>query len=181
MVVVGLLVLALLVELPLIKRTRNATVLAEADLGDGRILRVKAVTFGKVHEIGYEAGPTRYLSQWLPSSILQLFQRNRRAAFYLYREGLVVWVDAISSVSGTQVDCQATVVELLDNQGNAFRKDYPRLFTAGRYPLEGHAFYSFPRDTKTLTLRAKGRGEDYVQMTILNFGPQEAAATVNHD
>jgi hypothetical protein len=169
---VALLLLALLLALPLMTRYRKPTSLAQTDLGDGRILRVEGVSFGKIHDIGFESPITRYFGPWLPSRISQLLQSPvPRNVMTLDRDALVVWVNAISSTTGTNVDCQGLGIDFIDPNGNVFAEDHPSWYGGVNFWREGHAFYSFPRSTETLTVRARLWDKtNFLLMTVPNPG-----------
>lgn len=171
-------IIALLLLLPFVADSRKAAVLAEGDLGDGRILRVEGVSFGQRHEIGSESLVTRVFGPWLPWKVSQCFESSvPRNTINSDRNGLVVWVNAVSAMGRTNVDCQGLTIEFRDNRGNIFGDDHPHWFGGKSFWRVGHVFYAFPRDAKTLSIRAKTwRSTNTIDMVVPNPGFTRPAA-----
>jgi hypothetical protein len=75
------------------------------------------------------------------------------------------------------VDCQGLNIEFRDNQGNIFGEDHPHWFGGKSFWRVGHLFYAFPRNSKTLNVRAKCyRRTNTVEMVVPNPGFTEPAA-----
>jgi len=125
----------------------------EMPLGDGRILHIEGVTFGTQHRMGSSSVLERF-RPWLPGRLAAFFGMDRTAhTITLDRPGLVVWVNAISAVSGTNVDCQGIRMEFVDRNGDLFGAETSSWFGGQAFWRVGHVFYSCPRDERELTLR----------------------------
>lgn len=122
-------------------------------LGDGRILQVEGVTYGIQHQMGNSSWLERF-RPWLPDKLKTFFRMDRAAnTITLDRPGLVVWVDAISAVTPTNVDCQGIRVELVDRNGDTFGAATSSWFGGASFWRVGHIFYCYPRDERELTLQ----------------------------
>ena len=162
--------LAGLAGLAVLRAKDGPDVLAEADLKDGRILRIEALTYGKEHQIGDESALFTRLRPWLPGSLRDfLSPRVPRSAISREAPGLVVWVHAIDPVSGTNVDCQGVRMEFVSDQGDLFGAE--DLYWSGfnKFWRVGHAFDAFPRDEKSLKLRLTSwKSEESVELELIN-------------
>ncbi len=171
----------LLVALPLLLSSRKDAIFPEADLGDGRILRVEGLTFGQWHEMGgSESLVMRLFGPWLPAKVAKFFEppvpHNTISAD---GNGLVVWVNAVSAIGRTNVDCQGLNIEFRDERGNIFGEDHPHWFGGQSFWRVGHLFYAFPRDSKILTVRAKcWRRTNTFEMIVPNPGFTKPAAWI---
>jgi len=149
----ALLVVAGIALWPLVRPSSTPLYLAEADLGEGRIIRVEGVSFGKTHAIGNESLVVRMLGPWLPYKVTEMFEpavpKNR---IDRDTESLVVWVNAVDAVTRTNVDCQGIKLDFMDANGARYGDDQPNWFGGTRFWRVGHAFNAFPRGTKDLTL-----------------------------
>ncbi len=145
---------ALLVGLAVLGLSKPRGALATVPLADGRILQIEGVTFGVEHRMGAPTFVIERLGPWLPRGMDDLFWPKRpESKIHLERPGLVVWVNALDPIGGTNVDCQGIRVEFEDQHGDFFGED-TRYWTGGaRFWRVGHVFYSFPRDEERLTLR----------------------------
>ncbi|HEX3717311.1 MAG TPA: hypothetical protein VH595_05025 [Verrucomicrobiae bacterium] len=131
--------------------------LATADLGDGRILRVEAVTYGVDHRVGNHVSKLFWrLNAWLPKQLQLLFApRNPEDVIdNLDYPALVVWVNAINATTRTNVDCQSIRVELVDEYGQDFEEQGSYWFGGLRFWRVGHLFQVFPRRETNLTMLA---------------------------
>ena len=125
----------------------------EMPLGDGRILHIEGVTYGTQHRMGSSSVLERF-RPWLPGRLAAFFGMDRTAhTITLDRPGLVVWVNASSAVSGTNVDCQGIRMEFVDQNGDLFGAETSSWFGGQAFWRVGHVFYSYPRDERELTLR----------------------------
>ena len=127
--------------------------LATAQLADGRILRVEAVTFGTHHEVGARSTVERF-QPWLPQKVNQFFApKHPYAEINRDEPALVVWVNAQDAVTGTNVDCQRIRVEFVDENGELFGESTRHWFGGTAFWRVGHVFQAFPRTQTTLTLQ----------------------------
>jgi hypothetical protein len=170
MVVLAVLLFVALAGLAVIKRSPKPAFLAEANLGDGRILRVEAVTFGKNHHAGRESLVIRALGPWLPNAAREFFEPSvPRNDIRLDENGLVIWVNAIHSDAKTNVDCQGIKLDLIGRDGTIFGERQPNWFGGSKFWRVGHVFRAFPRNSKTLDLRVTTwRGSNSVEMVLRN-------------
>lgn len=122
-------------------------------LGDGRILQIEGVTFGTQHRMGSSSMLERF-RPWLPNSLITRFGMDRLAStITLDRPGLVVWVNAISAITPTNVDCQMIRVEFVDRNGDVFGTQTSSWHGGQNFWRVGHVFSCYPRDERDLTLR----------------------------
>lgn len=122
-------------------------------LGDGRILQIEGVTFGTQHRMGSSSVLERF-RPWLPGPLVKWFRMDRVAnTIMLERPGLVVWVNAISAVGRTNVDCQRIRVEFADANGDLFGAETSSWFGGQNFWRVGHIFYCYPRNERELSLR----------------------------
>lgn len=130
--------------------------LAAVPLGDGRILQVEAVTYGVNHHVGNESSDNLLwrFTAWLPGWLCQWFaSRNPESTINgLDFPALVVWVNAVNAVTGTNVDCQRVRVEIVDKHGEHFGSG-SSWFGSQSFWRVGHIFRVYPRDETNLTLR----------------------------
>jgi hypothetical protein len=143
--------------------------LASAALGDGRILQVEAVTYGTNHHIGALASEVgRRLNAWLPRRLrLRLAPKNPAADINgLENPSLVVWVNAVSAQTGTNVDCQRIRVELVDEQGEHYAEDNSYWFGDEQFWRAGHAFQVFPRSQAKLILQVTAWKSDQTNLMV---------------
>lgn len=125
----------------------------EMPLGDGRILHLEGVTFGTQHRMGNSSVLERF-RPWLPGRLAAFFGMDRAAhTITLDRPGLVVWVNASSAASGTNVDCQGIRMEFVDRNGDLFGAETSSWFGGQAFWRVGHVFYSYPRDERELKLQ----------------------------
>jgi hypothetical protein len=125
----------------------------EMPLGDGRILHIEGVTLGTQHRMGSSSVLERF-RPWLPGRLAAFFGMDRAAnTITLDRPGLVVWVNAISSVTATNVDCQGIRMEFADRNGDLFGPETSSWFGGQGFWRVGHVFYSYPRDERELKLQ----------------------------
>ncbi len=130
--------------------------LAAIPLGDGRILQVEAVTYGVNHHVG--RGNSNNLlwriAAWVPGFYRYFASGNPESTISgLETPALVVWVNAVNAVTGTNVDCQAIRVELLNEHGEYFGTATSSWSGGQTFWRVGHVFKVYPRDEATLTLR----------------------------
>ncbi len=139
-----------------VRLTNSQKPLAAIPLGDGRILQVEAVTYGVNHRIGTGNSDNLLLriAAWVPGLYQHFASRNPESKISgLESPALVVWVNAVNAVTGTNVDCQAIRVELLNEHGEYFGTDTSSWFGGQTFWRVGHVFKVYPRDEATLTLR----------------------------
>ena len=137
-------------------RSQPKKPLATADLGDGRILQVEGVTYGTSHRIGdTRSALLDHFRPWLPKRLAAWLAPKypQSAIEHLDRPALVVWVNALDSTTGTNIDCQGIRVELVDEHGDLFGADTANWFGGQNFWREGHEFYAFPRTERKLTMR----------------------------
>jgi hypothetical protein len=130
--------------------------LATVALGDGRILQLEAVTYGTTHHIGNPASEVGWrLNAWLPGRLrADIATRNPESAIDdLEIPALVVWVNALSAQTGTNVDCQRIRVELVNERGEHYAADNSYWFGGTEFWRVGHVFPVFPRSQTKLTLQ----------------------------
>jgi hypothetical protein len=100
-------------------------------LADGRILQIEAVTFGTNHEVGRKSVALQRFGPWLPSVVRDyLTPKWPHAQIRRAKPGLVVWVNALDAVTGTNVDCQGIRVEFVDKHGDLFGTETSRCSAA---------------------------------------------------
>jgi hypothetical protein len=130
--------------------------LATVPLGDGRILLVEAVTYGTDHHVG-NVGSDNFLwrlTAWVPGLFQRFASRNPESSITgLDTPSLVVWVNAVSAVAGTNVDCQGIRMELMNESGEYFATATSSWHGSQRFWRVGHVFKVYPRDETNLTLR----------------------------
>jgi hypothetical protein len=134
--------------------TRSEPPPLQAPLADGRILQIEAVTFGTNHEVGRKSVLLQRFGPWLPAVVREYltpkwpYAQIRRA-----RPGLVVWVNALDAVTGTNVDCQGVRVEFVDKHGDLYGTETSHWFGGQKFWHQGHVFDAYPRSEKKLRLR----------------------------
>src|SRR5437660_5067071 len=90
-------------------------------LADGRILQIEGVTYGTRHRIGNKSMIAERLGPWLPWRLRAFVQpKVPEASIELDRAALVVWVNAIDPVTGTNIDCQGIRTEFVNSSGDLF-------------------------------------------------------------
>ncbi|HEX5221343.1 MAG TPA: hypothetical protein VFZ59_17395 [Verrucomicrobiae bacterium] len=125
----------------------------QLNLGDGRILQIEAVTYGVRHQAGFDS-PLKRFRPWLPQSLVRYLSKGGRAdKITLEQPALVVWVNAISEVGRTNVDCQGVRVEFVDQHGEVMGSHDSHWFGGPPFSRVGHAFYCYPRAEAELTFR----------------------------
>ncbi len=152
--------------------------LAQVEIPDGRIIVIEAVTFGTNHVVGKKSFLADRFGPWMPSVLRESLQpKVPRSSRSTERDSLVVWVNAISSVGRTNVDCQGIRVEFADSQGDLWGER-----TRGwggfnnKFWRVGHVFEAYPRSAKELTLRiVLWRTNAPVSVTFANPHPGSAA------
>jgi hypothetical protein len=130
--------------------------LAAVALGDGRILQVEAVTYGTRHHIGNPASEIGFrLHAWLPARLLAgITSKNPESVINdLESPALVVWVNALSAQTGTNVDCQRIRVELVDEHGEHYAAEDSYWFGGDKFWRVGHVFKVYPRSLTKLTMQ----------------------------
>ena len=155
----------------------------QLNLGDGRILQIEAVTYGIQHRIGTDS-PLKRFRPWLPASVVRYFSMDRRANdITLDRPGLVVWVNALSEVGKTNVDCQGIRVEFVDRNGDLFGETARSWFGGPDFWRVGHVFYCYPREEQELQMRvtpwkkpSNNQERDTVTTTLMN--PKRVKAAI---
>lgn len=171
-VLVSALLIAMGLIAPALWRVNKARFLAQANLGDGRILRVEAVTFGKEHQAGRDSLILRTIGPWLSDGVREFFEpaapRNRIG---MEEDGLVVWVNAVAADSGTNVDCQGIRLDLIGKDGTTFSDGQPHWFGGTKFWRVGHVFEAFPRNSRYLKMRVTPwRGGNSVEVAFRNPG-----------
>jgi len=136
--------------------------LPKLTLADGRILQIEGVTHGTHHRIGRRSVLFERFGPWLPQTLRDWFApRSPENTIDLDRPGLVVWVNALDPVSGTNVDCQGIRTEFVDRDGDLFSSAKSGWFGGQKFWRVGHVFYAYPRGEEQLTFRVtpwmKGR------------------------
>ena len=125
----------------------------QLSLGDGRILLIEGVTYGTQHRMGGNSVLERF-RPWLPGKFLAYLGMDRpTSTITLDRPGLVVWVNAISAVTPTNVDCQRIRVEFVDRNGDVFGTETSSWHGSPNFSRVGHMFTCYPRDERELALR----------------------------
>ena len=128
---------------------------AEGDLGDGRIFRVEAVTFGAVHQVGLGSPIMERLGRFMPDQLREfLAPKTPRSTISRGEPSLVIWLNAVDSTFRTNVDCQGIRMEIKGADGTVYGESQPNWFGFGQefndFRRAGHLFRVFPRDEKTL-------------------------------
>lgn len=127
---------------------------AEVPLADGRIFQIEAVTYGTHHAVGRDATLYKRLGSVLPRGLSARFQpREARNEIHTAHPSLVVWVNALDSVTRTNVDCQAVRVELGGADGEWFGEHTRSWFGGAGFWRVGHVFYVYPRHLTNLAVR----------------------------
>ncbi|MDB6016409.1 MAG: hypothetical protein JWR19_898 [Pedosphaera sp.] len=147
--------LALVILLLVCTRPGPPARIAKVQLADGRIIQVEGVSYGKTHSIGsMRSEVLRRLQPWLPLRVEQyLAPKYPRNEFDFGRSALVVWVNAVDPIGGTNVDCQQMRVEFVDEQGDLYGETTSYWFGGQDFWRAGHVFESFPRTGQKLTLQ----------------------------
>jgi len=132
--------------------------LAAIPLGDGRILQIEAVTYGTNHHLGNQSSDNLLsrLTAWLLNSLYQRRSTAKNTESWvtgLDVPSLVVWVNAVSAVAGTNVDCQAIRMELVNDHDEHFGTATSAWTGRQTFWRVGHVFKVYPRDETNLTLR----------------------------
>jgi len=130
--------------------------LATVALGDGRILQVEGVTYGIDHHIGNRSSRLLWrLTAWLPGRLYErLAPKNPESNIgSLDSPALVVWVNAVSEGTGTNVDCQGIRVELVSEQGEHFESATSSWSGGQKFWRVGHVFKVYPRNESKLTMQ----------------------------
>lgn len=150
----GLLVLAAAGAVVWERSRDQARVLAQVDLGDGRVLRIEGMTFRKEHQIGHESLIVQRLGPWLPAGVRDfLAPRVPRSRMTADEPVLVVWVNAVDAATGKQVDCQGVRLEFVGPEGYLFGERTAWRSFHGNFWRVGHQFTAFPRGERILKLR----------------------------
>src|SRR5688500_13648793 len=128
---------------------------AEGDLGDGRVFRVEAVTFGAVHQVGVGLPIVERLGRYMPDQLREFLAPKRpRSSISRDEPALVIWLNAVDSTFRTNVDCQGIRMEIKGADGTVYGESQPNWFGFGQefndFRRAGHLFRVFPRDEKTL-------------------------------
>jgi hypothetical protein len=94
-----------------------------------------------------------------------------------------VWVNAISEVGKTNVDCQGIRVEFVDRNGDLFGETTRSWFGGSGFWRVGHVFYCYPREEQNLNLRvtswkkpSNNKERETVVTTVVNPKLAKAAA-----
>jgi hypothetical protein len=138
------------------RSTQSQRPLATIPLGDGRILRVEAVTYGVDHHVGNKGSDNLLwrLTAWVPWLYQHFASSNPESSITgLDVPSLVVWVNAVNAVTGTNVDCQGIRVELVNEHDELFGTATSSWSGGQRFWRVGHVFKVYPRDETNLTLR----------------------------
>src|SRR5688572_5348447 len=150
-VLAGLLLLIVLASLPFVLARKKATILAEAALGDGRIIQIEAATFGTRHQVGYESEIVKRWASVLPQKVRKLLQpRVPQTVIERSEPVLVVWVNALNETFRTNVDCQGISLHFLDEDGTIYSDAQRSWYGGETFWREAHLFRAFPRGSKTL-------------------------------
>ncbi|MDB6122097.1 MAG: hypothetical protein JWQ71_1090 [Pedosphaera sp.] len=152
-----LIILVLLAATFGLTRAKPKELLAKAQLADGRTLQIEGVTYGTKHRMGNVSSTlVNRLYHWLPAKLVQRLEPKDPQSTIdgLPRPALVVWVNAVDSITGANVDCQGIRMELVDEHGDVFAEGtrYWSSFNNNFYRV-GHVFYSFPRTAKKFTVQ----------------------------
>jgi hypothetical protein len=153
---VGLLFIVAVIVLFGLTRSRSKEPLARTRLADGRILQIEGVTYGTDHRIGDgRSALIGRLYPWLPNKLIPYLEPKYPQSIIkdLSHPGLVVWVNAIDPVTGTNVDCQSIRMELMDEHGDLFGTETSYWNGGDKFWRVGHLFYSYPRNQQTMKLR----------------------------
>ena len=129
--------------------------LAEDDLGDGRIFKVEAVTFAKIHQVGIGSPILEKFGRYMPDPLREfLAPKTPRSTISREEPSLVIWLNAVDSTFRTNVDCQGIRMEIKGADGTIYGESQPNWFGFGpefnNFRRAGHLFRVFPRDEKTL-------------------------------
>jgi hypothetical protein len=128
--------------------------LTQLKLADGRILQIEGVTYGTTHRMGHRSILVDRFGPWLPRQLRdRLSPKLPQNTIQLERAGLVVWVNAMDPVTGTNVDCQGIRPEFVDRHGDLFGAETSSWFGGQTFWRVGHVFYSYPRSEEQLTFR----------------------------
>lgn len=177
---VGFLLLLVLAAIPFVLAKRRAPVVAEADLGDGRIIQIEAVTFGTRHQVGNESQLTKRFGGWMPQQVRKLLEpRVPRSVIEEKEPALLVWVTAVSATFRTNVDCQGIRLDFIDDDGTVYTEHQSSWYGHEAFWRVGHIFRAFPRQGKTLNLKVTSwRGTNSLEFVLPNPGQTEAARWV---
>jgi hypothetical protein len=156
-------------------RTRGKPV-AEGDLGDGRRFRVEAVTFGLVHQVGIGSPILEKIGRYIPGGVRQFLEsKTPKSTISRAEPSVVIWLNAVDSTFGTNVDCQGIRMEIKGADGTVYGESQPNWFGFGQevnnFRRAGHLFRVFPRDEKTLHATiATWRGTNALELALSNPG-----------
>ena len=166
------------IAVPVIVRSRQPSFVAEADLGDGRILRVEKISYGRDHHVGRRSVVIRMLGPWLPTSVKTFFEPPVPPNEIVSTEDeLVVWVNAVKPDTKEHVDCQGIKLDFIGDDGTVYGKSQAFWFGGVKFWRVGHAFQAFPRNTRTLRLRVTTWKEGHsVEMLLPNPAFSEGEA-----
>lgn len=159
------------------KARQEGRPVAEADLGDGRIFQIEAVSFGTNHPVGVGSPILDKLGAWAPRKLREFLEpKVPKSKITRDEPVLVIWVTALDATFRTNVDCQSVRLELRDSDGTVYGENQANWFGYDKFWREGHVFHVFPRDEETLQLRvATWRGTNSVDFTLPNPGFTKAA------
>lgn len=126
--------LCVLLAVGLVKGRTGERIVAEGDLGDGRIFQVEKVSFGKEHEVGAGSAFVEHFGAWLPMKVREFLEpKVPKSKIEKDEATLVIWVTALDAITRTNVDCQAVRMELRDAEGNVYGDGQPHWFGAQRF------------------------------------------------
>jgi hypothetical protein len=157
---------------------REPEPVARLNLGDGRILQIEAVTFGKQHSVGRDSIILKRFGPWLPASVSSFLQPKvpRSRITMPDHPGLVVWVNAVVNAgTGKSVDSQDVVLYFTDENGDSYFPTSGSWSGFGSFSREGHIFECYPRDAEKLRLNVISRkGGKVGELEIPNPAPTRA-------
>lgn len=135
--------------------------IAELPLADGRTFRIEAVTFGTNHVVGKEtllANIIKRCGSWLPKAVVNALSSKQTSSKQVRSEidtshpSLVVWVNAIDTATGTNVDCQGVRIDIGNEGREAEKFGVGDLHWFGGVRA-GHVFSVYPRHLTNLTVQ----------------------------
>ena len=175
---VGIVLLLVLAVLPFQDARKKVALVAESDLGDGRIFQIEAVTFGTNHQVGFESAIVKRFGGLLPRKVRQFLEPSiPRSSIQRNEPVLVVWVNAIDATFRTNVDCQRVRLDLVDADGTAYGELQSSWYGYEKFWRVGHIFQAFPRHSRTLNLKVTTwKGTNSTQFALDNPGYTEPAA-----
>jgi hypothetical protein len=177
-ILIGLTAGALLLWLAAV-RSSTPRALAEVAIADGRIIVIEAVTFGTNHVVGRKSFLVDRFGPWMPQGLRGFLQpKAPQSSMKTDHDSLIVWVNALSSVGRTNVDCQGIRVEFEDSLGDLWGEE---THGVGRFKNQfmrsGHVFSAYPRAALELRLRIVPRQTNApVSVKFANPRPSSAAA-----